>query len=136
MYTPINSNGDEYDTRYGTEQALNFRSHQTADSLSCYMQPNAQYHDRSDIYQRKYSSHHDLDLSNGSYTRDRRYGSSSSISSVSQYCSQCGDSLSLNVKRKAQCVICMQWICKLCAMWEPKHEGYVCEAHEEETGYE
>ena len=52
-----------------------------------------------------------------------------------QFCSRCGDGLSPLVKRKAQCVICMQWICKPCALWEPKNEGYICEQHVDEEGY-
>lgn len=54
---------------------------------------------------------------------------------VRHFCSRCGDKLSAIPKRKAQCKICIQWTCKPCAMWEPKHDGYICEQHTEEEGY-
>ena len=128
-----------YNGRYGSEQNLSYLDRPSSEQYNSnnYLQRRSLYGDRTETYDRKYASHQDLDLSNGGYNRERRYSSSSSLSgAVTQFCSRCGDALSPNIKRKAQCVICMQWICKLCATWEPKHGGYICEAHEEEEGYE
>lgn len=128
-----------YNGRYGSEQSLNYLGRQSPEPHNNhnYFQRRSLYGGRTESHNGKYGSHQDLDLSNGGYNRERRYSSSSSLSgAVTQFCSQCGDALSPNIKRKAQCVICTQWICKLCATWEPKHGGYVCEAHEDEEGYE
>ncbi|KAF6022260.1 hypothetical protein EB796_019429 [Bugula neritina] len=70
----------------------------------------------------------------GSYSR--RSTDSRGRASNCQHCSQCGDTLSPNAKRRVQCVICSQWICKLCSLWETKLADYVCQCHSDEPGYE
>jgi len=49
-----------------------------------------------------------------------------------RHCAQCGETLSPIAKRRALCSVCEQWICKLCAVWEPQTETYICAEHEEQ----
>lgn len=88
--------------------------------------------ERINSYQKKYGSLQSLD-NGGLFSQDE---DTTPNNGASKFCSQCGDHLSPVARRRAQCGVCHQWICKLCAVWEPKFGGYICEAHEAEPGFE
>lgn len=119
--------------RYGSEQSLNLlSSDQGSDYFKKGTLDNDIYLKRIESYQKKYGSHSSLGIEMTQELRERRLSTSGASH---KFCSQCGEQLSAISKRNAQCNICQQWICKLCAVWEPKCGGYICENHETEEGY-
>ncbi|XP_067930969.1 uncharacterized protein [Watersipora subatra] len=86
------------------------------------------------------SNNNDYRISNGAskikHDSQRTNTGHDKTSNTERICRLCGsESSNLFTTRNVQCVICMQWICKPCALWEAKHKGYICKEHVVEEGY-